>query len=278
MRKSPPAKRMRSRPENPCSKTVNSGSVRPMTQAMPSSRMRRGMSARMMPRRRARGCWSFGSLPTSTAMNTILSMPSTISSAVSVSRLSQISGFANQSMTLPRAATDPAGPCPICLGPATAAMACANEMDYHLTPDARRARRSSWVQLDKGRLRFMRGIRFFALLLGAALAIPLSATATDLALATFPPVGKLDYRVTRQGDDIGTQTVEFIRDGDHLTVRTHVDISVATLGITLFHFTHEAEEQWQGGRLTRITSRTDDDGQPRQVDLRLDGDRLRGTY
>ena len=124
----------------------------------------------------------------------------------------------------------------------------------------------------------MRGIRFFALLLGIGLALPLPAVATDLALATFPPAGKLDYKVTREGDDIGTQSVEFIRNGDRLTVRTHVAIAVSMVGITVFHFTHEAEEQWQDGRLVRITSQTDDDGQPRQVDLKLDGGRLRGTY
>jgi len=107
---------------------------------------------------------------------------------------------------------------------------------------------------------------------------PMPATATDLALASFPPAGRLDYKVTRQGDDIGTQSVEFIRDGDRLTVRTHVDIAVAMLGITMFRFTHVAEEQWQGGRLMQITSQTNDDGEPRKVDLRLDGDRLRGTY
>jgi uncharacterized protein DUF6134 len=124
----------------------------------------------------------------------------------------------------------------------------------------------------------MRAIAFLALLLGAALAIPMPAAATDLALASFPPVGQLDYEVTREGDDIGTQTVEFVRAGDQLTVRTHVDITVTTLGITLFHFIHVAEEQWQGGRLMRLTSQTDDDGRPRKVDLRLDGNRLRGTY
>ena len=68
-------------PEKPWPNSSNSGSVKPMTQAIASSRSRRGTSAMMMPRLRARGCWSFGSLPTSTAMNTRLSMPSTTSSA-----------------------------------------------------------------------------------------------------------------------------------------------------------------------------------------------------
>jgi hypothetical protein len=125
----------------------------------------------------------------------------------------------------------------------------------------------------------MRAIRTLALIVGAALSlIAGEARAADITLANFPPVGRLDYKVTRQGDDIGTQSVEFIRNGDELTVRTRVNIAVTMLGIPLFRFTHAAEEQWQGGRLVRITSQTNDDGEARRVDLRLDGDRLRGTY
>jgi hypothetical protein len=124
----------------------------------------------------------------------------------------------------------------------------------------------------------MRAIGFLALLVGGVLAAVPAPAATDLALASFPPTGRLDYEVTRQGDDIGTQSVEFIRDGDRLTVRTHVALAVTLLGIPIYRFTHEAVEEWQNGRLTSFTSRTNDDGEPRKVDLRLDGTRLRGTY
>jgi len=125
-------------------------------------------------------------------------------------------------------------------------------------------------------------MRFIGTLLGllltALVARPAAGASNDLALATFPPAGRLDYQVVREGDDIGTQSVEFIRSGDRLTVRTHVNIVVTVLGIPVFRFTHEAEEQWQNGRLTAFKSKSNDDGEPRDVALRLDGDRLRGTY
>ena len=125
-------------------------------------------------------------------------------------------------------------------------------------------------------------MRFIGTLLGllltALVAWPAAGASNDLALATFPPAGRLDYQVVREGDDIGTQSVEFIRSGDRLTVRTHVNIVVTVLGIPVFRFTHEAEEQWQNGRLTAFKSKSNDDGEPRDVALRLDGDRLRGTY
>jgi hypothetical protein len=125
-------------------------------------------------------------------------------------------------------------------------------------------------------------MRSMATLLGFTLAVlaalPATAGSSELALASFPPPGRLDYQVVRDGDDIGTQSVEFIRKDDRLTVRTRVDIVVTLLGIPVYRFTHEAEEQWQDGQLASLTSRSNDDGEPRQVALRRDGDRLRGTY
>jgi Domain of unknown function (DUF6134) len=116
-------------------------------------------------------------------------------------------------------------------------------------------------------------------LIGSALlALPAAGASNDLALASFPPPGRLDYKVVREGDDIGTQSVEFIRNGDRLTVRTHVNIVVTVLGIPVFRFTHEAEEQWQNGQLTAFKSKSNDDGEPRAVALKLEGDRLRGSY
>src|SRR5215467_1727550 len=119
---------------------------------------------------------------------------------------------------------------------------------------------------------------FMGLMLAVLVVWPVAGASNDLALANFPPAGRLDYKVVREGDDIGTQSVEFIRNGDRLTVRTHVNILVTVLGLPVFRFTHEAEEQWQNGQLTAFKSKSDDDGEPRDVALALAGDRLRGTY
>ena len=119
---------------------------------------------------------------------------------------------------------------------------------------------------------------FVGLMLMMLAAWPAAGASNDVAAVTFPPAGRLDYRVVREGDDIGTQSVEFIRSGDRLTVRTHVNILVTVLGIPVFRFTHEAEEQWQKGQLTAFRSKSNDDGEPRDVTLKHDGDRLRGTY
>jgi hypothetical protein len=117
-----------------------------------------------------------------------------------------------------------------------------------------------------------------ALLIALFLGSPVVAASNDIALARFPPAGHLDYKILRDGDEVGFQSVEFIRSGEQLTVRTHAMIVVTFLGIPLYRFTHEAEEEWTSGRLVSLNSHTDDDGEPRQVAFRADGDRLRGTY
>jgi Family of unknown function (DUF6134) len=137
---------------------------------------------------------------------------------------------------------------------------------------------SAWRLLIWGKAQIMRYVMPFLGLWTALLALPVGAAGNDLSLPTFPPAGRLDYKVVREGSDIGTQSVEFIRNGDRLTVRTHINIVVTILGIPVFRFTHEAEEQWQNGRLITFESKSNDDGEPRAVALRLEGDRLRGTY
>src|SRR4028119_1678760 len=66
-----------------------------MTQLKESSRMIRMTSAKPSPSRRASACLSSGSLSTRIEMNTMLSMPRTISRASSVKKATQISGFSN---------------------------------------------------------------------------------------------------------------------------------------------------------------------------------------
>jgi hypothetical protein len=49
------------------------------------------------------------------------------------------------------------------------------------------------------------------------------------------------------------------------------------LGITLYRFHYEAEEDWVDGRLMRLTSRTDNDGEMLTANLARAGGRIRGT-
>src|SRR6266705_6626972 len=95
-RNRPPAIRIRSRPENGRPRTWNSGAVRRMIHASAASRAMRVTIAPANPTRRARACCAAGSLPARIEMKMMLSMPSTISSTVSVSRPSHTSGLAKR--------------------------------------------------------------------------------------------------------------------------------------------------------------------------------------
>lgn len=136
----------------------------------------------------------------------------------------------------------------------------------------------------------MRNIALLAAILSfaalPALAQSSSTTGTQSAapaeprveLAAFPQPGKLTYAVIRDGNKIGSQVVEFQRNGDQLLVLTSVKIEVSLLGITIYRFVHRSEEEWKGGELAHLTSNTDDDGDKRVVDLKLVDGKLKGQY
>jgi Domain of unknown function (DUF6134) len=96
-------------------------------------------------------------------------------------------------------------------------------------------------------------------------------------LAAIPSAGRLEYDVIRKGEKIGVHSVTFRHDGRHLAIATRTDIAVKLLGITFYRFHYEAEEDWVDGRLARLTSRTDSDGETLTVNLARAGDRIRGA-
>jgi Family of unknown function (DUF6134) len=100
---------------------------------------------------------------------------------------------------------------------------------------------------------------------------------TPRLIAAIPSAGRWDYDVIRSTEKIGEHSVTFRRQGDLLTVATRTNISIEVLGITLFRYHYDAREEWVDGRLVRLTSRTDDDGEDLDVDLAVTNGRLRGT-
>jgi hypothetical protein len=73
---------------------------------------------------------------------------------------------------------------------------------------------------------------------------------------------------------IGRHELSFTTGADSLTVRIDVEISVGLGPIRLFHYTHQATEQWQGGRVMAIDARTSDDGTDFTMSGHRSGDSL----
>lgn len=117
----------------------------------------------------------------------------------------------------------------------------------------------------------------FVLLTCPLLAGPLSAQQqTD----GFPSTGRLEYSVVRDNECIGAEIVEFKADQGKYTVKTRADISLKVLFemITAYRFKHTSEEVWTDGKLTSVTSRTDDNGKRKILDVKRDGDALKVNY
>ena len=117
----------------------------------------------------------------------------------------------------------------------------------------------------------IKGVRpAFAMALGVALLVAAKAGAA----ADFPPPGKMRYVVTRNGDQIGTHEMEFVRDGNRFTVMTRVDAAVTVAGITVFRFANESQEEWVDGRLASFVSDSYDNGKPHHVIVEPSNDGL----
>ena len=86
----------------------------------------------------------------------------------------------------------------------------------------------------------------------------------------------LDYRVLRDGFEIGRHKVLFRHDGGGtMTVDTEVRITVSLLFITLYRYRLDATETWRGERLVALESTTDDDGDLYTVRAVAEGDGVR---
>ena len=68
------------------------------------------------------------------------------------------------------------------------------------------------------------------------------------------------FVVLRGGTPIGTHRAEVETVGDETRVHVSIALDVAFGPIPLYKYHHDSQEVWRDGRLTRLDSRTDDDG------------------
>ncbi len=111
-------------------------------------------------------------------------------------------------------------------------------------------------------------MRRFGLSLIAALALAAPAHALSL-----PSGGKLTFDVVRKGKDIGDHVYRFKGNQSNFTVKVVTDIAVKIplIRTTVYSFNHDSTEVWTGGKLRHLTSKTNDDGTPHQLDTGANG-------
>jgi hypothetical protein len=96
-----------------------------------------------------------------------------------------------------------------------------------------------------------------------------SLPATAQQQASIPDNGRLSFRVMREESDIGSHELIFRRDGTRLDVEIAIDLKVTLLGISVYRYSHRAQETWESGRLIALETVTDDNGKPFKVSARI---------
>ena len=89
----------------------------------------------------------------------------------------------------------------------------------------------------------------------------------------FTPAAKqaLKFTVYREDAPIGYHNFNFRPKGAKLEVDIDVDLEVKMMFVTAFKFRHVASEVWENGRLLRMVSETNDDGDPYKVKVERRG-------
>jgi hypothetical protein len=82
------------------------------------------------------------------------------------------------------------------------------------------------------------------------------------------------FEITRDGDPIGTSTIEIDRSGDDVTVSTAIVLVVNVLFFTAYHFKQTTTEHWNNGHLVNLNATTDNNGTRHKVAVRSTGDQL----
>jgi hypothetical protein len=95
------------------------------------------------------------------------------------------------------------------------------------------------------------------------------------ALACVPPVAQALYRIEHETfGHIGRQVLTFRCDGDQLVVDTTVNVAVRVLSFTIYRYEAHYRGVWEGDRLARFESHTDDNGKIEEVLARAAGERV----
>lgn len=105
------------------------------------------------------------------------------------------------------------------------------------------------------------------LLATAALLVGCSAALAQPAAPVPHGPETWTFAINREGSQIGTHTIEVMRNGTETLVKlaTHIEVKVAF--ITAYRFDQNGSERWVNGKLVAMKSTTDDNGTPSKVDI-----------
>ena len=88
-----------------------------------------------------------------------------------------------------------------------------------------------------------------------------------LSTATQASAETIRFAIVRNGEQIGTHTVEISRAGPETSVKIATALNVKVLFVTAYHLEHKATEKWVDGRLVAMSSSTDNNGTRHRVSV-----------
>lgn len=109
-----------------------------------------------------------------------------------------------------------------------------------------------------------------ALALGAVMGLSGSSWAANMEAS-----GVYRYKITRNGDEIGFQSVSLQRDGAMVTADLSISMQVKFGFLTLYHYQHKSHEVWRSGVLHTLEAETVENGKTRYALARREGDVLK---
>ena len=118
----------------------------------------------------------------------------------------------------------------------------------------------------------MRKNRHRALALAALAAMTALCNGAATASAAGPAGGEWDFRVLLDDSPIGEHRFALAAAGDERKLTSEARFAVKLLGVTVYRYQHNATEMWRGDCLKRLSSKTDDDGNPERVNAEPSGD------
>lgn len=101
------------------------------------------------------------------------------------------------------------------------------------------------------------------------LALVLTATLLlcESAAAAQPTTTDIRFAIMRNGEQIGTHSIELRQAGAETTVNSATSVTVKILFVTAYRYEHSCIERWIDGHLVALNSVTDDNGTKHKIDL-----------
>jgi len=118
----------------------------------------------------------------------------------------------------------------------------------------------------------MRVLLFLVTLTFSVGAVSSYASSDVDPMALYGP--KILFDVSRNGEHVGQHTVLFEQTADGLSVDAHMTIDIKFLGFKAYSYDYRSTSLWRDGRLVRLDSKIDVDGDISRVEARSEGDRL----